>query len=466
MRASIVHFCRLALITAVLLSSGTVLAQDRQQRAPLSITVGGAATTQLAVPVDKSQVLRLSQPFSTLSVGNPAIADVVPLTDRQVYVLGKAHGSTNLSIYGANKQLLAVVDIVVENDVESVKAKLHELMPGERIEVRSMGDSIVLGGAVSSAQSAAHAVTLAQRFAPDRVINSMRVGSPDQVMVAVKIAEVQRSVSSALGLKPSFSAGRGNTRFTFNTLDPLNTADFASGLLHIVSGRFTLDFLIDALEQRGLIKTLAEPNLVTMSGDTASFLAGGEFPVPVVQSGTITGLPTITVQFKPFGVSLSLTPTVIDGQRINMVVSPEVSEIDKTNAVEVSGFFIPGLSTRRATTTVELRDGEAFAIAGLLQSDFTDQVRGLPFINDVPVLGALFRSSSFQRSETELVILVTPRLVRAVPAGTLATPTDPFVPPSELDLYFSGRTEDPGTGRVLGSAAGGGLAGRYGHIIR
>jgi pilus assembly protein CpaC len=465
MSNSILRLPCLTLIAATLLVSGSVLAQERQ-RAPLTITAGGAATTQLAVPVDKSQVLRLSQPFTTLSVGNPAIADVVPLTDRQVYVLGKTNGSTNLSIYGPSKQLLAVVDIVVENDIESVKAKLHELMPGERIEVRSMGDSIVLGGAVSNAGRAAHAVALAQRFAPDRVINSMRVGSPDQVMVAVKIAEVQRSVSSALGLKPHFSAGSRNSRFTFNTLDPVTTSNFASGLLHIMSGSFTLDFLIDALEQRGLIKTLAEPNLVTMSGDTASFLAGGEFPVPVVQSGQIGALPTITVLFKPFGVSLSLTPTVIDGERVNLVVAPEVSEIDRTNAVEVNGFFIPGLTTRRATTTVELRDGESFAIAGLLQSDFTDQVRGLPFINDVPVLGALFRSSNFQRSETELVIIVTPRLVKAVPAGTLASPTDIFVPPSELDLYLNGRNEDPGTSRVLGSAAGGGLSGRYGHIIR
>jgi pilus assembly protein CpaC len=216
------------------------------------------------------------------------------------------------------------------------------------------------------------------------------------------------------------------------------------------------------LEEKGAVKILAEPNLVAMSGDTASFLAGGEFPVPVSQN-TTAGIPTVTVEFKPFGVSLAFTPTVIEGDLINVVVAPEVSQIDKQNAVVFNGFVIPGISTRRAHTTVEMRDGQSFAIAGLLQSTFADDVKGIPGINDLPVIGALARDSQFQRNETELVIIVTPRLVRPTSPGQLAAPTDTFVPPSDADMFFFGRPEAPDSGLPR---AGGGLAGQYGHIIR
>ncbi len=201
-----------------------------------------------------------------------------------------------------------------------------------------------------------------------------------------------------------------------------------------------------------------------MSGDTASFLAGGEFPIPVAQTQGIGGVPTITVEFKAFGVSLAFTPTVIDGDLINLVVAPEVSQIDRTISFNLNGLFIPGIATRRAKTTVELRDGQSFAVAGLLQSDFTDQIRGIPFLADVPILGALFRSPQYQRSETELVIIVTPKLVQPAPAGTLIAPTDSFVPPSDAQFFIMGRTENPDSG--LTPFPGGGLTGRYGHIIR
>ena len=246
---------------------------------------------------------------------------------------------------------------------------------------------------------------------------------------------------------------------------------FGIGSQSIGSTDFTGAF--DALEAKGLVKTLAEPNLIALSGDTASFLAGGEFPVPVAQDTGVsddTNSSTITVEFKEFGVSLAFTPTVLNDGLINLVVSPEVSAIDErpnSPDVEVSGFDIPSLVTRRATTTVELRDGQSFAIAGLIQSDFSDNIDQFPWLGDLPVVGALFRSTQFRRNETELVILVTPRLVKPAPAGALATPSDNFVAPDENELFLFGRLEAAESGiGPLGAGGAGGIDGSFGHIIQ
>ena len=246
------------------------------------------------------------------------------------------------------------------------------------------------------------------------------------------------------------------------------TTSFLSGALALSTGSFALTVDLDALEKKGLLKTLAEPNLIALSGDTASFLAGGEFPIPVDQEDGRT-----TIEFKPFGVSLSFTPTVIGKDLINLVVSPEVSAIDPTNVVIIQNSFIPGLITRRATTTVELRDGQSFAIAGLIQSDFTDTVNQVPGLGDVPIIGALARSSEFNREETELVIVVTPYLVKPAPAGALITPADNFVPPSDTDIFMFGKVEASAagvapkqSGQILSARSGGGIDGRYGYILK
>jgi len=349
-----------------------------------------------------------------------------------------------------------------------VKAALHESIPDENIEVRSVNDTIALGGAVSSPAKANEAVTIAQKFLPEKqtIINNLSVRGAQQVLLEVKVAEMQRSITRDLGFKPFLRAGNAKTsNFTFTTLDKVDTARLASVAGNFVSGNVTLSMLIDALEQKGAVKILAEPNLVALSGDTANFLAGGEFPIPVAQSTGGT-TPTITVEFKSFGVSLAFTPTVIDKSLINLAVAPEVSQIDKQTAVVISnGFLIPGISTRRARTTIELRDGQSFAIAGLLQSDLNDQVRQIPGLGDLPIIGALVRDSQFQRNETELVIIVTPHLVRPAPADTLVAPTDSFVPPSEADMFWKGQVEGAGSG-MAPESTGGGLTGRYGHIIR
>lgn len=440
------------------------------ERQPTSVVAVPEVQTRapLKVPMGKSQVLRVNQAVGKIAVGNPAILDAVALTDRSLYVLGKTAGTTNVSIYNQRSQLVAVIDVTVGIDVQGVKSALYDSMPNERIEVRSVNDTIALAGVVSSPAKVNEAMTIAGKFVPEKstVINNLSVHGAQQVMLEVKVAEMQRSITRDLGFKPFLQAGNANSsNFTFTTLDTTDLTRFAVAAGNFVNGNFTLNLLMDALEQKGAVKILAEPNLVALSGDTANFLAGGEFPIPVAQT-TGGSSPTITVEFKSFGVSLAFTPTVVDKDLINLAVAPEVSQIDKQNAVVINnGFLIPGISTRRARTTIELRDGQSFAIAGLLQSDLTDQVRQIPGLGDLPIIGALLRDSQFQRHETELVIIVTPRLVQPAPEGTLLAPTDSFVPPSEVDMFWRGQTEGAGSG-IAPESMGGGLTGRYGHIIR
>ncbi len=422
------------------------------------------------VPLNKSQVLRLDVPFADLNIGNPGIADVLAVTNRTIYVLGKSIGSTNLSIFADDKSFIAVVDIVVSFDIAALKSSLFEHLPEEKISVRAAAGSVVLSGTVSSASHLSRALSIAERFAPDQVTNLMKVEGSQQVLLEVRFAEVERRAIKELGFNTDFFEG-GSNSFTLLTGQGPNPQSFLAATLGFAGGAWSLTTLFDALEQRNVLKTLAEPNLVAMSGDTASFLAGGEFPIPVAQSSD-SGGSTITIEFKQFGVGLSFTPTVLADGLINLVVNPEVSFIDPTLSVVVNGISVPGLQVNRATTTVELRDGESFAIAGLLQDNFADQVRQVPVLGDIPILGTLFRSSEFERKETELVIIVTPHLVRPVPEGSLAAPTDTFIPPSDFDLFLFGRTEAPGSGAgkpgagmLLGVQGAGGISGRYGHII-
>jgi pilus assembly protein CpaC len=446
-----------------------------------------AGASEMQVPLGKSQVLRVDRPFTDLIVGNPEVADIMPLTDRSLYVLGKAIGSTNLSIYGQNRTLIGIVDVTVSPDVDGVKARLNDLIQRERIEVRAVGPSIVLSGVVSSPGVASRAAQVAEQFAPGKVTNMLTVAGSQQVMLSVRIAEISRTAARELGIKPSVLFGQTN-RSVFggrpdvtygedtvaglgSVLDPANLSNFAAASLSWATGNFLIDVVIDTLEEKGALKILAEPNLVALSGDTAKFLAGGEFPIPVAQDSD-DGNTTLTVEFKQFGVSLAFTPTVLDDGLINLVVAPEVSQIDPTVSVTFNGLQIPGLSTRKATTTVEMRAGQSFAIAGLLQSDFVNQVRQIPGFGDVPVLGALARSSNYERRETELVIIVTPQIVKPVAPDMLRDPTQTFVAPGLGEMALTGRVEGNAlTGRdainaALGSRPEGGLVGSYGYIIK
>jgi pilus assembly protein CpaC len=466
----------LALATAPILAAGSASAQQQPQIQLQEFRHAG----EFHVPLNKSQILRLDQPFTDLLVGNAEIADVLALTNRSIYVLGKKAGSTNLTIYGPGKQLVAVVDLVVGFDVEGLKAKLHEMMPGETVEVRAMNDAIALSGRISTAERLAQALAVAESFAPGKVNNFLSVIGSQQVMLQVRFAEVTRSTAKALSLGTEILFNDGGDGFLIQTGSGIGGVPgipdpFLSALVSLSTGDLDLNILFDALEDKGLVKTLAEPTLIALSGDTASFLAGGEFPVPVAQTnststvgGVSVSTPVITVEFKEFGVGLSFTPTVLGDGLINLAVKPEVSQIDTSpdRSVTANGFRIPALTTRRASTTVELRDGESFAIAGLLQNDFADQIRQFPWLGDLPILGTLFRSTEYQRQETELVIIVTPRLVKPARAGELAAPTDRFVAPTESDLFLMGRTEDPRSGTDAAGPLGGGASGTYGHIIQ
>jgi len=432
------------------------------------------AAGELAVPLNKSQVLRTDRPYAKALIGSPDIADVLPLSDRSLYVLGKKMGTTSLTLYDRNNRLIAVVDVAVGPDVTSLKRQLSELMPDDRVGARISNDSIVLEGIVSSGPAADRAVQLAETYAPGKVINLMAVGSAQQVMLEVRFSEVKRGALKDIGFS-GFLTGGGNNGFqgaigggaslvsstgtttTTSTVDGVTTSvtspnppalslgaivdsfGILTRVFHI--GGLDIDATFNALERKGLVTTLAEPTLVALSGETASFLAGGEFPVPVAQSSTDGGGSAISVEFKPFGVSLAFTPTVLADGVINMEVAPEVSSIDPSASVVINNLRVPGLQTRRAKTTVELRDGESFALAGLIRRDFQDTIRQFPILGSIPIIGALFRSTNFQKEETELVIIVTPRLVKPVRAAAIKVPTDRARPPDEVDLFLLGRPD-------------------------
>jgi pilus assembly protein CpaC len=418
----------------------------------------------MTVPVNKSQTLRVDRALSKALVGNGDIADVVPVSLSSVYILGKAIGSTNVTLIDKKGAVIAVVDIVVSPDTQGLKRKLAELMPTEAIGVSVSNDSIVLEGRVSSAAAAERVTTVAETFAPKKVINLMSVGSPQQVLLEVRFSEMQRGTVKALGINSfSFSNSNGAGLIASPGLGTTGnfTAAFAFG---------GISFRIDALEQQGLIRTLAQPNLIALSGETANFLAGGEFPVPT----GVTNNGQVSIEFKQFGVSLSFTPTVLEDGLINLLVAPEVSSLDPASGIDIQGLRIPGLKTRRAKTMLELRDGESMALAGLIGTDFSDTVAGVPLLGKIPILGTLFRSTKFNNNETELVIVVTPRIIRPVPAGTLVVPTDRVRTPSDVDVFVNGQSEErvpmnaivPKPGPAGSAAKPGGISGDFGHIVR
>ncbi len=448
---------RVALAAAALVALGAP--------APAAAQVGTVSLAdevhagEVAVPVNKSQVIRSDRPYAKALIGNPEIADILPLTNQSLYVLGKKMGTTSLTLYDRGNMLIAVVDVVVGPDVTSLKRQLSELMPSDQVGARISNDSIVLEGLVANAPAADRAVQIAETYAPGKVVNLLSIGSAQQVMLEVRFSEVKRSALKQIGLSWFVGSDGGKLDGVIGggaslTPDPetgegvhrLGSITNSFGIISRMFRAFGTDFnvTLDALERKGAITTLAEPTLVALSGETASFLAGGEFPVPVAQSAGAGGAgagTSLTVEWKPFGVSLAFTPTVLADGVINLVVSPEVSSIDPTASIVINNLTIPGLQTRRAKTVLELRDGESFALAGLLRRDFQDTVRQFPILGSIPIIGALFRSTGFQREETELVIIVTPRLVRPVRAGSLKAPTDRVGPPNEADLFLNGRTD-------------------------
>ena len=395
----------------------------------------GTRSAAITIPIGKSENVHTDGAFSDVVVADPETADVVPLTDHSVSILGKKIGATRISLYGEGKRLVGLVDVEVSYDTVRLSAAIARQFPHAKIRVSSLNGRLMLSGSAPDGLTVDKAMTFAKQFGPD-VVNSIQVSAPQQVLLAVRFIEVSRTASRELGISWKVVGQNVNAAIGTGALVSGN-APFGTILANVIKGGTNVDALIQALEQRQVARSLAEPNLVALSGDTANFLAGGEFPFPVSAS-----LGTVTIEWKRFGVGLAFTPTVLGDGQINLKIEPEVSQLDPTNVVQVGNVAVPSLIVRRANTTVELRDGQSFAMAGLLQNTGNANFQQLPWLADVPVLGALLRSTQYQKKETDLVIIVTPHLVQpARPGDPLRVPTDNAVAGNDADLFLLGRAE-------------------------
>jgi pilus assembly protein CpaC len=449
----------------------------------------GETTRHLTITLYKSRTIRMYKPFSTAVVGSPDIADVLPMSDHSLYLQGKKVGTTNLSVFDQGNHVISVIDLEVVVDTENLREKIASSTGSRGIRVSSSNGQIVLSGVAVDAVAADRAVSVAKGFAPNGVVNAMSIAQPQQVMLKVRFLEASRDAGRQLGVNwfqgnatgtsgvntgqgvpfvngtPANNAAGIPLIQTAGTLVGTANAPFGVVLAKLINGGNNIDVLVTALETKGLIRRLAEPNLMALSGDTARFLAGGEFPVPIASSSA-NGVVTPTIEYKPFGVRLSFTPTVLANGVINLRIAPEVSELDFANAVTISGTTVPSLVKRDAVTTVELRSGQSFAIAGLLQANDQRLRSQLPWIGSVPVLGTLFSSNGYVKHETDLVIIVTPELVQpAVPGQRLATPFDQRLPSNDVDFFLLGQSEVRKDYSDYVNS-GGGVQGPYGHMIR
>ncbi len=439
-------------------------------------TAGNVALlTRVTLVQNKSRNLRVDVPFAIVEVADKDIVDAATISDQQLFIVGKKIGSTNLLLYDQARKLIGVVDVDVKLDTRAMGSRIREGSGANGIEVNEVYGKLVLSGDGGDSVTTERAITMAQGLAPNGVVNALKVKAPQQVMLQVRFVEANRNAARALGVRWEFfrrgvSAGIigrqdppnkfdvGAGQFAFGpvgdaaSLPLLNTipvvgaaAPFATVITEIInSAAGKLDVVLSALEGQRVIRKLAEPNLIAMSGETAEFLAGGEFPIPVVSAASAGTLPTVTVVFKEFGVKLNFAPTVLSRGVISLKLYPEVSELDFTNAITTQGFLIPSLTTRRARTTIELRDGQSFAIAGLLQSNSTRNQDQVPWLGSVPILGALFRSAEYQANETELVVIVTPHIIKPIPPDQkLKTPLDTQLAGNDLDLFLNGQPEVP-----------------------
>jgi pilus assembly protein CpaC len=466
---------------------------------------------RVKVTVNKSRTFRVDTAFSTIVAGSPEIVDVKSLSDHLIYIQGKQTGTTNVILFDSSMKQIGILDVEVAIDTGNLQQNIQSSTGTRGIRVSSGEGQVVLSGTAADAVAAERAMAIATGMVAKggTVVNAMNVAGPQQVMLEVRFLEVARTAGRDLGVN-LFVANANGTNVANTGLGGLNgrpgrvpiggvvgggstpvganpagslplletvgtlASNAATGatpygalltsILRLNNG-MSIDSLVTALETKGVLRRLAEPNLMALSGDAARFLAGGEFPVPVASTAVAGSFPTVTVEFKKFGVELAFVPTVLSRGVINLRVEPSVSELDFQNAVTVGGTTIPSLTVRNARTTVELRDGQSFAIAGLLQTRNREDVSQVPWIGSVPVLGTLFRSASYQQQETDLVIIVTPRLVApAVPGQRLASPLDSRLPPNDVDFFLNGQMEVRKRYNDYVNS-GGEVKGPYGHII-
>jgi|SRR5579871_2580028 len=433
-------------------------------------THGGPITQRITLPLHKAVIVQLDADARDVLVSSPDIVDAVVRSPRRIYLLALKTGQTNALLSDGAGHQLASIEILVEKDMADLSALIASKMPGSNIKVSAINDNVVLSGTVANAQEAARAQDLAARFAgdPTKVVNMLKVPGSEQVMLRVRVAEIQRTIAKQFGIDlasaavvagvplaassaPAFglvgkalndltgaAAGQVCNPASTNP-NPLSALSGAGGVCNI--GPNNLSGTLKALESVGLVHLLAEPNLTAVSGETAKFLAGGEFPVPVSRDRD----GNVTIEFKPFGVGLSFTPVVLSAGRISLQVSTEVSELTNTGAFTLqgstssNGLTIPALNVRRTQTTVELPSGGSFAIAGLMQHNTKQVIEALPGVKDMPILGALFRSRDYQNDETELVVIISAYLVHPTAEANLAAPTDGFIDATDPETLLLGR---------------------------
>jgi len=475
----------LVAVATALLLSGEAGAQDAVvERLPMGQTI------DMSMPLFKSRVISVAEPSGRVAVGNPDVADIIVISPTQMYVLAKDVGTTNLLFWSRDNRLLGSINLEVAHDLEGLKQKLYQLLPSEPIEVYSAQRSIILKGRASNVSAMNAAVRLAEGYlaqvqtakkaqqfeqesasrredkAVGNVINLIEVGGSQQVMLKVKVAEIERTELKRLNA--NFLAVYSGSDGTIGGVNGGGVMDAAGAFLPtpfriisqgffgtFVDDNFRFNMALDAAKENGLAKILAEPTLTTLTGQEAEFLSGGEFPIPVPQ-GTVAG--GVTIEFKPYGVGLKFLPVVLSDGRINLKINVSVSELTRDAGVTLqdenvsSRFVIPSLRQRSASATVELGDGQSMGLAGLLDDKLRESVSKFPGLGSVPILGALFRSSEYQKGQTELVILVTPYLAKPVAPGSVTLPTDKFVDPSDVDFYLMGRLEgsaEPSSGHQV-----------------
>ena len=452
-----------------------VVAAESEKDPVTTSAIGPVKMRFLSLGIGKSVVVDLPRDVKDVLVADPKIANAVVRSSQRAYIIGAAVGQTNVVFFDADGQQVASYDIAVKRDLNGVRTTLRQSLPGVQIE--GVGDSVVLTGAVSSPVEAQQAGEIAARLVggPEKVVNSIVVRGRDQVMLKVTVAEVRRDVIKQMGIDLSASMNVGNTSVTFNNNNPFtaNNAPLVPGnsLITQFGSAPSVKATLRAMESAGVVKTLAEPNLTTISGESATFISGGEFPIPTgvtcqTTTGGAIGQCVQTVSFKKFGISLNFTPVVLSEGRISLRVMTEVSEVSTENSLTggAGGTTIPSIKTRRAETTLEIPSGGSMAMAGLIQEQTKQAINGLPGLDQVPVLGALFRSQDFVNNQTELMVLVTPYVVRAVAQKELSRPDDGFAPASDSQSALLGRIN-----RIYGLAARvdpvAGVQGNFGFII-
>ena len=462
MRTLIVRALSFPAVAALILNPALtpVVASDYRAVAPVAAD-GQMNARFLPLGIGKSLVIDLPRDIKDVLVADPKIATAVVRSAQRAYIIGVAVGQTNIVFFDSAGQQIAAYDIAVKRDLNGVRAALRQSLPNADIQIEGLGDGVMLSGSAASPIEAQQASDLAARLVggAEKVVNAIVIRGRDQVMLKVTVAEVQRSIIKQLGIDLSANLTYGTTVVKFNNSTPFTANSGPLVPTNNITGSFgsapSVQATLRAMESAGVVRTLAEPNLTAISGESATFISGGEFPIPTgvtCQTTTSGGIGQCvqTVSFKKFGISLNFTPVVLTEGRISLRVMTEVSEVSSENALTggAGGTTIPSIKTRRAETTLEIPSGGSIAMAGLIQEQTKQAVNGMPGVDQLPILGGLFRSQDFVKNETELMVIVTPYVVRAVAQKELSRPDDGFAPASDSQSALLARMN-----RIYGVAA-------------